>query len=651
MARGGTSGDWLLAQELFERGDPAFVDELRRVDNAESLGAFAQRWLADPRPEARAFLFEYLDRPLNAFRHEALVKRLFKRAEAAGDDELMANFLVVFDRCVRRSRSSKHHYEAREFDTLREANELAEAWRGQGFASVNVWQNWRKKYQVYGTWFEPTVVVPRTTVMPRGAPRQTYGWDPDARKYLTFSVPDWVLKLKLDQMTFRRRDRVPDQSRKDLLKFRLFSMATRNYLRRRAWRYFRKLGRRQPERYVAAVSHALILYRDEDVADGLALIDNWGLVHILFHFSPALVADERGWRVAPGQSLAALEPAPMHATLWAAAHRALVDLLLKARCRPVRSWATRMIRRDLAAVAAVIPLEERLGLLGHDDSEVVALAADLIRDDPGLKEIPPERWLALVEGASPASLEVLAEMTERYVPPERVSVAQAVRLAMSRPLPLARLGFRWLQTKTLGDEEECRALLGLVEAESEPLRPEIVRWARGVLSKSDRFEAGWVLEWLDSRHEDVRAEGWAWFRAEPRVRDDVALWQRLLETPYDDVRSALVTELGARSRGGEVSRLERGELDDGLLRLLWASVLLNVHRGGRAKPLVVRQLVRRVEARPDDLPRLLPLLAVALRSVRGPEFRSGLAAVVGLATRDEAAAGLVRGAFPELQWA
>jgi hypothetical protein len=43
------------------------------------------------------------------------------------------------------------------------------------------------------------------------------------------------------------------------------------------------------------------------------------------------------------------------------------------------------------------------------------------------------------------------------------------------------------------------------------------------------------------------------------------------------------------------------------------------------------------------------LLAVALRSVRGPEFRAGLSAVVRLADRDEAAARLVAEAFPELR--
>ena len=69
MATSGSS--WLVIEELLERGDLAFVDELRRSDDAERLGSFAATWYADRRPESRRLLLDYLNRPLNAFRHEA----------------------------------------------------------------------------------------------------------------------------------------------------------------------------------------------------------------------------------------------------------------------------------------------------------------------------------------------------------------------------------------------------------------------------------------------------------------------------------------------------------------------------------------------------------------------------------------------------
>src|SRR5262249_61072696 len=104
--------------------------------------------------------------------------------------------------------------------------------------------------------------------------------------------------------------------------------------------------------------------------------------------------------------------------------------------------------------------------------------------------------------------------------------------------------------------------------------------------------ADWVLELLDSRHADVRSVGWEWLQAEPRARDNVAIWRKLLESPYDDVRLKFVAELEQRASGRrEARRLEEARLDDDLIRFLWASVLLNIHRGGRTKPVVVAQIV------------------------------------------------------------
>ncbi len=60
---------WAEAEELFARGDAMFVDRLRRFHNADILAAFAARWFADRRTQARQMLRDYLSRPLNAYRH------------------------------------------------------------------------------------------------------------------------------------------------------------------------------------------------------------------------------------------------------------------------------------------------------------------------------------------------------------------------------------------------------------------------------------------------------------------------------------------------------------------------------------------------------------------------------------------------------
>src|SRR5205807_10228515 len=104
-----------------------------------------------------------------------------------------------------------------------------------------------------------------------------------------------------------------------------------------------------------------------------------------------------------------------------------------------------------------------------------------------------------------------------------------------------------------------------------------------------------------------------------------------------------------RVAGRPAPRLDQGRLDAALVRLLWASVLLNIHPGGRSKPAVVAQLVRRLERQPEEASALLPVLAVALRSVRGPEWRAGLSGVVQLVEKCPELEPAVRRAFPELK--
>jgi hypothetical protein len=627
------NASWPYTKKLYDRGDPLFVAELRRITDADRLGNFAPRWYADARPEARRLLLAYLDQPLNAFRHEALVKRLFKLAEAAGDDEVMGRFLVAFDRSLRRVLKKQRLSAYRVVETRTAAEAMVNVWRQQGY-EAGYWSHWARNaegryveqgYRVHKSWRADVARVPDGTTMPRTPSHTWRGRNPRTGE-----------RLQVE------KSQAPQEGR------RLFSLATRRYVRRRAWRYFRKLGKQHPERYVPALAAAMKCYRDEDAADGLALIDNWGLTHALFHHSPVLVAKRNGWKLAPGRGLSELAPAPMYEALWRATPRMLLELVTDARSRPVRQWAVHMIRRDHAGLLrALLSYEELFGLLAHHDAAVASLAGEVLRELPDLTVLGVDRLLRLVEDPSPETIDVVCELFAERLGPERVTLEQAARLAASRPLTAARLGFLWLRAKAPATEGECRALLALAEAQAEPLRPEMVQWARGVLSASPHFQPAWVLDFLDSRHADVRAEGWQWLEADERVRDNVEVWRKLFESPYDDVRLKIVAVLEKRASGA--GRIESDRLDDELLRFVWASVLLNVQRGGRTKPLVVSQLVRRLERRPDEARSLLPILAVALRSVRGPEWRAGLTAVVTLAERRHELRPVVAEVFPELK--
>lgn len=640
----GTSGrNPAIPWDLLDRGDPGFVDALRAIHDADALAAFALWWFQDGRPASRRLLFEYLDRPLNAFRHEAFIKRLFKLAEAARDDALMARFLVLFDRSIRRVRRRKLRQETQRVANQAEAAALLAAWKARGIQSATSWQaRAGGVVNLVGYWPDQVVSQPRGTEMPRGKPVLSWGWDPKARRQVEKTVPDWSLNPRIGGSP---DDPLPPLDR--LGDFRLFSVATRKYLRRRAWRYFRNLGRQHPDRYVKAAGEALALYRDEDSPDGLALLDNWGLVHLLFHDSPSLVAKATGWALAEGRSLAELAPSPAFAPTWDEAPRAVVELMGHARSRTVRQWAIRRIREHPEGIAEAWPVDERIDLLGHEDPDVVALAAEWLQGVEGLDALGFERWVDLIARTDPSALDILCELVRRHVRPDEVTLDQAADLATRRPSPLARLGLDWLKARAIGEDEVDALMARLLDAACVPIRPDILGWLRGLLANLSEGHADRAIRLLDSRHDDARAEGWAWFLAEPKLRDDVALWRKLAESPHDDIRLGLVGELERRVGAGDPGKAGLGPES---LRSLWAAVLLNVHRGNRAKPIAVRQLLRSLERNPDAAPDLLPLLGVALRSVRGPERRAGLVAVVQLVGRRPGVEPLARASFPELLW-
>jgi hypothetical protein len=577
----GSDPNWERTLRMFQAGASEFVEAVRRTVNADALATFAETWYTDGRIEARRLLFWYLERPLNSPRHEPLVKRLFKLADAAGDDAVMARFLAGFDRTIRRRRSTKEKYNYR-----------------------------RREYEQY-----ESLATPGNTVLSR-----------DDRSY----AGAWFA-----------------QNREQFVAGKyLFSVPTRNYLRRRAWRYFRKLGRNHPDRYVSAVCTALKLYTDADVPDGLALLDNWGFVHILFHHSPTIEAKPTGWVVAEGGTLSKLQPDPMFRKLWLRSPEPIFELLIHAECRPVAMWAMQMLRRHFPDRLTHLTIPELLDWVISPNTVLNELALEVLETRGGLEGVSVEQWLRLTEEARPELLDRICDMVARAVQPEKVSFADAVRLAMQRPVPLARLGYTFLQGKKPRTPDEVDAVFALRNSEAEPLRVDLVKWARMVLSERADFDPLWVLEFLDSRFEDVRGVGWGWLQSDARARDAVPVWQRLLESPYDNIRLRLVAMLedAAKEPAGAA------KYPPDRVRFLWATVLLNVSCGSRAKPFVVRQIIDRLSANPDEAGELLPMVAVALRSIRGPEFRAGLAGVATFVAKNPTRKPLVEAVFPELQW-
>jgi hypothetical protein len=541
------AGSTLLLDELWKAGDDRFLDELLRFEGEKYLGFLAERSYTDKRPFARKVVLAYIDDGCDRDHHRALVKRLFRRAEAAGDDEAMAHFLVAFDRLSQR--------EVRE---------------------VQRW-NWSTR-----------------------------------EAYRDFEL-----------------SRVSPPGRRESS----FSVATRMYLVRRAWRYFRFLGWRDPARYGRAIRQALGLYQEQHLAKAENLLDAWGLVHALYHGSPVLDRNPRGVRLRPGATLAQLEPAPFKPVVWSDCRGDLFALVEGAGSRTVRAWAIAWLRRHYALAGATIAQVRSLLRSPHD--EVVLFGAELLKTAVGLEGLPIRDWLELLAIENATALPLVCALVEKHVAPTRLKVDECVKLARSPAAPVAALGLRWLREKR---GVELDSVVGLGEADAPVVRAEAVAWLLDKIRESPEAKPEHLRELIDARHPDTRERALETMEKEARFRDARTLWAALPESPYDDVRARLVAHLEERLAA----------LPEGSVRHVWVTALLAVHRGGKAKPRVAQQISRRIVDQPGEAAELLPLLGIALRSLRQPERRAALAALVRAAEHRPALREQVKRGLPEL---
>ena len=546
-----------------------------------ALAALADRWKKDPRPWARQQILAYLAQPLNCPGHQPVVKRLFKHAEAAGDNELMAAFLVAFDRQVRRELRSRTR------------------WDSQA----------RSTYQV------ETLATPRD-VLP-------------TKESITVVNPATGERITLPV-------RPPKNGK-------LFRFRTRYYLRRRAWRYFRRLGHRQPETYVPAIARALAAYTDADLQRGENILDSWGLMHACFGEHAALEFGATHIKLKDGRSLGDLSAAPCFPETWKKPEAAplLFSVVSQGRSRLVRVWAMQLFQRE--HTSHPVSVDDLLRLLDHDDAEVQQFGAKLLESSAGLGALPVAAWLRLLRTRNEEALQRICDVFGKHVAADRLSFAECLELACAQPVPVARLGQRILQGRAITTPAERETLRVLAEARCPAVAGELASWALGILGRREHYTPDFVISFFDSLRVEVRIAAWSWLVADSPGLDDSILWSRLVETPYDDLRLKVVDYLERRVKlpGADAERLQS----------VWRSVLLGVHRGGRQKAKAVRQIAQAIVEDPARAQTLLPVLAVAVRSVRGPEARAGLAAVVSAVEAQPQLAEAVTRYLPELKFA
>jgi len=458
-----------------------------------------------------------------------------------------------------------------------------------------------------------------------------------ARKVVTLQRWDWSARKYSSYVSIDPDHSVPLTSRSESAP--RFSRRTRRYLQRRAFRYFRRIGSQDPARYGRALRGALALYEDAHLESAQKLLDAWGLVHALYGRSKVLSRVPRGIVLAPGRVLSELAAAPIHPAAWRDCLGDLVTLVKKAQSRTVRAFALEILKTEYAESLHKIPVLRLRALLLSPHEEAQVFAAELLRSARDIHLLPITDWLELLSIETPTVLGIVCDLVAKHVSPSRLSLADCVALGCQRPAPVAELGLAWAKTKRVATDEELAAILGFAKAESPGVRASAAAWVCGVLEKSLLTMPLHVRDLLDSKHSDVRGVGLELMNRDPRFRDAQLLWAALAESPYDDVRAFFVRHLERRA----------GALPEGSMRHVWATVLLGIHRGSRAKRKALSQVAAAVAKSPDKADDLLPLLSVALRSVRPAERRSALTAVALAAVRTPALNDAILRRFPEIR--
>ncbi len=576
-----------LLEESFVAEDERFLDVLRQCNSYPYLLGFVERWVSDPRPWARTQIVKFIQADLSTPGHEVVFKRLLKHFEAATDHDMLAHFLVALDRLVRRIRINAPSYDPG-------LNQWTP--REVLFAQPN-----RSAGELPG----PTAADQRTAL----------------RHHANAAVP---------------RNRPGN---------RLFSQRTRAYLRRRIWRYFRGLSHRTPTAYVAAISGAMCEFRDADFVAGENILDNWSLMHACYFHHPAMTFTASHCNLVAGHSLGELTPAPYQPRAWRSEKGAssLLHLITEAKSSLVRMWAIDLLRQEHRPWLSQLDVQTLISMLKQVDPRVQEFAAELLQEHADAGSLGIATWLELLDQPNQAALTLVCAAMQKHVSPNRMESGQIVALACARPVPVAQLGLEMLRQRQAERPLLRETLAQLAQATCQSVAGELTAWVLRQIGTPAQYDVDCVTEFFDSMLSPTRAAALDWL-VEPQSPGyhDPVLWSRLVETPFDDVRFRLIDCLQRREA---LSGQTTGDLSH-----VWVAVILGVHRGGRSKRKAIQQVATAIEGDLTLADRLLPVLAVAMRSVRAPERRAAMSALVTLMVRHMELRERVFKLLPELRW-
>lgn len=418
-----------------------------------------------------------------------------------------------------------------------------------------------------------------------------------------------------------------DRNRKDT---RPFTRSTRQYLCRRAFRYFRRIAYKDPERYGRVLAPALTEMTDADLGDPARFLDAWSVVHILYWGSEIVTRDPRGIRVEEGASLADLSFAPLKPEAWSRSFELALDMAAAARSRPVCRFAIHLLEAHHTRLLDKMPFATAKRLLGAAHETTRAFMIARLGRVSDLSIQPVAEWLALIESGTLETLPEIVRLFREHVAPRRLSLEECVNLALSPAAAVAELGLLWVKERSAKGLTalERQRLLRLAAARTPLVRKAAADYLADLLAKAPEAKPEEVRELLDAGDADVRARAMKLLDETARFAKSPVVWASMAESSHADVRDKLLGALYAQAnQTPPPAHPDSPKVDDAALARLWSTTLLSIHRGGRAKPKALATMAAALERDPSRAEAIVPLMRIALRSVRPTERRAGLAAI------------------------
>ena len=541
------------------------VHVIRRLQDPHWLKRLGELWIADRRSEVRQLLVGYLRAPLNSPGHEVLIRTLLRQAEQQQDDQVMGLLLVAFDRTIRRTCLP---VDSGPGDVAAAAGERPDR---QGSAAC-----FRLRTPADTTLLRLTAV-------------------PAIEGELTVRI-----ETSETNRTEGRSGRF------------LFSVATRRFLQRRLWRYFRRLATVDSVRYLDAVCHLLREYRDTDTPDGTGLLDCHGLIHVLFGESEVVQATKSGWQLSPERRLAELHATPPYRALWAGGPERLWKLAGNANSRVIRQWAIQLLQVDHEDYLRTVACSEVLQLLVVDDVSCRRWALQLMAFGQRWPQLSAVQWRELLVRLSPECADELIAVMETLLcssPPMGVVTA-----LLHSPWPRHQeLVFQRLSERAILTPDFILQVLTDAGPEGGALPALVSRWIESQPDEAVVVTAERVLPLLEHMHWSVRMTGMRLLERVPCLWSDPEVTRRIAGTRFQDVRHWLV-----RQFEGGPGHWIRQHAERPMVAAALAECWMATAREAGCSRLIVAEILKQaaewIRQRPQQRALWLPLFQLGLTS-------------------------------------